>query len=224
MYWHDLNQKRIEQLRGWLKGKRLLIVGNSVRMLDAHYGDLIDGYDTVVRIGKGLTDPTLHRVLGAKTDIWFSGMLRAGMHHKVVCDWKILTPSTSSTYDDTTLFIPVNKALFSTDFQPYKHYFWSDSIEGTKQYWIKLGFNRDVRPSQGIICIDFFARRVRHDSIDIIGFDFFTEAININGVQHSSWHLPLKTNPNESPHDGNLEKRFVDFLVKKSHVNIIDYR
>lgn len=224
MYWHDLNEKRIQQLRNWLQGKRLLIVGNSVKLLHSECGQLIDSYDAVVRIGKGLPSPKLENKLGNKMDIWFSGMLRAGLYSRVNCQWKILTPSTSSTYDDSALFIPTNKALFSTNFQPYKHYFWSDSVESTKAFWSLLGFTKDVRPSQGIICVDFFARRVKHTNIDIIGFDFFTETINIGGVEYNSWHMPSRITANETAHNGSIERHIVEALVENSLVNLLEYK
>jgi hypothetical protein len=224
MYWHELNQKRIAQLRHWLKGKRLIIVGNSIKMLSSEYGELIDSYDVVVRLGKGLPNPNIIKLIGSKTNIWFSGMLRAGIYNRVDCKWKILTPSTSATFDDHNVFIPVNKALFKEDFQPYKHYIWTDSVEETKKYWSAFGFDKDNRPSQGIICCDFFSRRVFHNEIDVIGFDCFSENNIIDGVKHTSWHLPIKTgSANEIPHSVELEKKAMGVLINNYKFRMLPY-
>lgn len=222
MYWHELNEKRIAQLRSWLRNKRLIIVGNSVKLLEDDYGDLIDSYDVVVRIGKGLPDITRWAMIGQKTDIWFTGMLRAGLYTQVDCAWKIITPSTNSTYDDKTPFIPINKVLFNPDFQPYRDYIWSDSIEGTKIYWRACGFNKETRPSQGIICSDFFARRVGHKNIDIIGFDFFTESKTVNGIDYKSWHFPIKSGP-EIPHKSDFERNVIVRLSNDYGLRLLPY-
>jgi len=223
MYWHELNEKRIGQLRTWLKDKKLIIVGNSIKLMESEYGQLIDSYGAVCRLGKGLTKPALGTTIGQRTDIWFSGMLRAGLYNKVNCGWKILTLSTAPTFDMTTPFVPINKALFQEDFQVYRDYFWSDGLEETRTYWSSLGFDSEIRPSQGLVCVDFFTRKVGHDSIDIIGFDFFSEKIVINGVSHSSWHMPTNVVPGSLPHGKDIERDTMLLLKEKNNFNIIPY-
>ena len=224
MYWSELNRKRVGQLRDWLSDKSIIVVGNSVKMLSNDYGDIIDSYDVVVRLGKGLTEPNLYKNIGTKTDIWFSGMLRAGLYNRVDCKWKILTPSTKTIYD-TDPFIPVNKALFNDDFHPYKHYFWSDSVENTRNFWMKMGFDKDTRPSQGIICCDFLARIVKKQTFDIIGFDFFTEKIIINDKEYTSWHLPNKVGPPDNvAHGVKREKNIMGILTSKYDIRLLPYK
>ncbi len=224
MYWSELNNKRVSQLRSWMQNKSVIVVGNSVKMLSAEYGSLIDGYDVVVRLGKGIPEPNIYNNIGSKTDVWFSGMLRAGLYNKIDCKWKILTPSTKSLYD-TDFYIPVNKALFNDDFQPYRDYFWSDSIYNTKDFWLSMGFSKDVRPSQGIVCCDFLARIVKHQSFDIIGFDFFTEKAIINDRVYTSWHLPNKVGPpDELAHGADLERSIIDILTSKYNIRLLPYK
>lgn len=223
MYWQELNDKRINQLKEWLQYKSIIVIGNSIKMMQYDYGKLIDSYDVVVRLGKGLPDEPLYPLLGSKTSIWFSGMLRAGLYNKANCKWKILTPSTKAIYD-RDIFIPINKALLSEDFQPYRHYFWSDSLEETANYWSTLGFNKDNRPSQGIICCDFLARRVGV-SFDVLGFDFFTEVINVNGKDYTSWHLPLKVGAvSDHAHSAVIEKDVMKKMIDNNGVRLLPYR
>ena len=223
MFWQELNDKRVNQLKEWIQGKSVIVVGNSIKMLQAEYGKLINSYDVVVRLGKGLADPPLYPLIGSKTSIWFSGMLRAGLYDRVDCKWKILTPSTKTIYDND-LFIPVNKALFKEDFQPYRHYFWSDNLQATAEYWSNLGFNKDTRPSQGIICCDFLARKV-DVSFDVIGFDFFTEKLTVDGKEYTSWHLPKKVGAvDDYAHGAAIEKHIMEQMIQNNGVRLLPYK
>lgn len=224
MFWQELNTKRTLQLKEYLTNKRTIVVGNSVKMMEHHYGDLIDSYDVVVRLGKGITEPSLYKNIGTKTHVWFSGMLRAGLHSRVDCRWKILTLSSSSVMDPHTLFVPVNKALLQEDFQPYKHYFWADSLEGTRARWSSLGFDKDTRPSQGLVCVDFLCRLVEHTAFDVIGFDFFTAKLELNGVEYTSWHLPKKSSVDpQLAHDNQLEKQTMLALQAQYGFELLPY-
>ena len=224
MFWQELNNKRTRQLQQWLQNKSVIVVGNSVRMMEQEYGELIDSYDVVVRLGKGLTEPRLYANIGSKTHVWFSGMLRAGMYKHVDCPWKILTLSSSSMFDPHTPFVPLNKVLFQDDFQPYRNYFWAESIEGTRQHWIGLGFDKDNRPSQGLICVDWLCRLVQHTSFDVIGFDFFEAKITVNNTEYTSWHMPRKvTTEQEVAHSNQLEKQTMHSLQHKYGFKLLSY-
>lgn len=222
MYWHELNEKRIAQLKSSIAGKKVIIVGNSIKLLEHQYGKFIDSYDIVVRIGKGIPQPDNYKIVGRKTDVWFSGMFRASLYKQVSCKWKILTPSCSSLFELHTPFIPINKALFNSDFQPYRDYFWSDSIEQTNTYWRAYGFDKDSRPSQGVICCDFFSRRLLHNHVDVIGFDFFTNIKQVDGIDYSSWHFPKKIT-DEVPHKSDLEKNAIYTIAENYNLSLIPY-
>jgi len=47
----------LEELKKYCEGKKIIIVGNSSRILNDNYKKLIDNYEIVVRINKGY----LHR-------------------------------------------------------------------------------------------------------------------------------------------------------------------
>ena len=57
------------------KEKRLILVGNSVEILQYQYGDYIESFDTVVRFGRGMPYD-YPSSLGSRTDIWVTGFLR----------------------------------------------------------------------------------------------------------------------------------------------------
>ena len=215
MFCDQLNHKRTQQFKQWLGNKSVIVVGNSIHLMNGAYGKLVDSYDVVVRLGKGIVDPTLYACLGTKTHVWFSGMFRAHLHHKVQCKWKILTISSRSVFENDNGFVAINKVLLDNNFQPYRDYFWADSIPDTAQHWSSLGFNKDVRPSQGLVCCDFLTRKVEHTNIHILGFDFFTHNMEFDGKKYTSWHLPEKAGAvQELAHDTELEKNTMQKLIR----------
>ena len=65
----------VKNLQKLTEGKRIILVGNSVEILQYEYGDYIESFDTVVRFGRGAPyDYTTS--LGSRTDIWVTGLLR----------------------------------------------------------------------------------------------------------------------------------------------------
>ena len=65
----------VKNLQKLTEGKRIILVGNSVEILQYEYGDYIESFDTVVRFGRGAPyDYTTS--LGSRTDIWVTGFLR----------------------------------------------------------------------------------------------------------------------------------------------------
>ena len=42
-----------EQIKDYCKDKKIIIVGNSSRILQGNYGRLIDGYQIIVRLNRG---------------------------------------------------------------------------------------------------------------------------------------------------------------------------
>ena len=60
-----------------LENKNVILVGNSVEILQFEHGDWIDSHDVVVRFGKGLPTEDKYKSIGSRTDIWVSGYLRS---------------------------------------------------------------------------------------------------------------------------------------------------
>ena len=51
------------------KNKKVIIIGNSPSILEKEYGDIIDGFDTVIRINRCVTEG-FEQFIGSKTSIW----------------------------------------------------------------------------------------------------------------------------------------------------------
>ena len=65
-----------ENLRKLTERKNIVLVGNSIEMLQYNLADYIESFDTVVRFGNGV--PTFENwdSIGKRTDIWITGFLR----------------------------------------------------------------------------------------------------------------------------------------------------
>ena len=172
-------EKTLQQLT---KDKTLILVGNSVEILQYEYGDYIESFDTVVRFGRGAPyDYTSS--LGSRTDIWVTGFLRVNAR---------------KFFDCLTLFnrsrIHMNKpstTILPKDFK-YMDMFSDEEIIDIHN---KLGVvpNKPVgwRPSQGFMAILFFLLKCECKSITLIGskkLPFKTGEDN-----PSSWHMPVNT-------------------------------
>ena len=71
-----------QTLRDLTKNKSIVLVGNSVEMLQHDLGEYIDNFDTVVRFGNGVPDSTNFDSIGKRTDIWITGFLRYKKRNK----------------------------------------------------------------------------------------------------------------------------------------------
>ena len=116
--WNErLNEKFTNRLIGFCQGKKVLIVGNAVSLLNKPYGEFIDSFDVVVRMGKGYPWPEFKDYLGTKTDVWVLSILRAN-HYKEFKDvpYKVLNISQMSVYDKERTQTTVSKFFYADDF------------------------------------------------------------------------------------------------------------
>ena len=65
-----------ENLRKITEGKHIVLVGNSVEILQHDLADYIESFDTVVRFGNGIPTVENWDSIGTRTDIWVTGFLR----------------------------------------------------------------------------------------------------------------------------------------------------
>ena len=60
--------------------KNVILVGNSVEMLNYEHGEFIDTHDVVMRMGRGIPNPNglenNTKAIGTKSDVWVTGFLR----------------------------------------------------------------------------------------------------------------------------------------------------
>ena len=68
----------VEDIREFVKNKKIIFVGNSVEIMEHQKGDFIDSYDIVVRFGRAIKANALQeKSIGTKCDIWVTGQFRA---------------------------------------------------------------------------------------------------------------------------------------------------
>ena len=146
----------LEEIKEFCKGKSIIIVGNSSRLLNERHGKLIDSYDIVVRINKGYfyRQNFYSDKIGNKTTILSLGLKSATMSANVI--------------QANTV-----KYLIS----PIIH---SERLDYANVYDVQENTYNDLKnslggfkPSTGISTYNFFNRHTNFNKLDLIGFDFF---------------------------------------------------
>ena len=195
------------------KGKRIILVGNSVEMLQHDLADYIESFDTVVRFGNGIPKIENWDSIGKRTDIWVTGFLR---------------------YKKRRFFpknIPVlfNRSRIHLDIIPdhYPNYevieMFSDK-EMMKVFDLvgaKNGETNGQRPSAGFITIQYFLQKINFSSLTLVGFDFFSKSLSITAgfANPYSWHIPVNSQ-SYNPHALNEKEIVVDLYER----GVIDWK
>jgi len=215
-----LNEKFTNRLIGYCQGKRVIVVGNSISLFNKPYGEFIDSFDVVVRMGKGYPWPTFKEHLGSKTDVWVLSILRAN-HYKdfIGTPYQVLNISQMSIYDKNKTTTTISKYFYEDDFELYNDYFLMGNARETRNL-IKLAYGKvDIndRASQGALTLSYFTNIIKsYKELHVIGFDFFEGRLQykihneINEI--SSFHLPVPANKgtNSNPHAGLYTKELLD--------------
>jgi len=130
---------------------KVLLVGNSVVLLDQLHGDLIDGYDKVVRFNGG--NPVKHQhAIGSKTDYWSFSTLNEAEY----LGWKI--PGAIPMCLNMRIDYPFVK---------------ENAVYNNAGTYRQLRMNYGhPRPSTGLITAHYISKLWDCD-VSCIGFDFF---------------------------------------------------
>ena len=195
------------------ENKNIILVGNSVEIMQYDFGKYIDSFDTVVRFGKGIPESPMYRHVGKRADIWITGWLR--MIH----------------WGDVKGAYPLfNRCRINLDKYPdhkgpppfgHKHDMFSD--EELHKIFHKVGAKNNTigggRPSAGFLGILFFLQKCKCKSITLIGFDFFAKKLPLKvGKDYpSSWHMPI-AGTEKTPHNGKKEKQIVQRWEKEGRI------
>jgi len=222
-----LNDKFENRLIGYCQNKRVLIVGNSISLFNKPYGEFIDSFDVVVRLGKGFPWPEFKEHLGSKTDVWVLSILRANHYPDFKgTPYQVLNISQISVYDSKKNTTTISKHFYEEDFEIYKDYFVMGDIKKTRAL-IKTAYGTvdiNQRASQGALTLAYFTNIIRsYKELHVIGFDFFEGKVQyeMNGEVNevSSFHLPVPSfkGSNSNPHAGMLveghpDKRYIQKL------------
>lgn len=232
--WNErLNDKFTNRLIGYCQNKRVLVVGNAISLFANSYGDFIDSFDVVVRMGKGIPYPEFKQHLGSRTDVWVGSILRASSHvHFKDAPFKVINITQIPLYDESKTNVSIPKLFYSNDFQIYRDYFLMGNHNMTRSLVKKAYGHIDVknRLSQGAMTLAYFTNIIqKYKELHVIGFDFFEGKLqykldnDINEV--SSFHLPIPTykGKNSNPHAGlyieeNLDKKYIEGLIARNKI------
>lgn len=222
MYNQLLNDEWKNKLKAYCKDKRVLIVGNAVSLFANEYGEMIDSYDVVVRLGKGFPYPEHKKYLGSKTDVWMTGQLRVAMYklwRKV--PFQILNLTQIGMYKNDQLGLTISKKMLGGQYQVYRDFFLVGSIEKHLEIIRRIyGDEPESRVSAGTVAIEYFMHEIGgYKELALVGFDFFQNNVTytFDGKTHevASWHLPLPRYETraQAPHAGDFEKNHILKLV-----------
>ena len=198
-----------------ISGKNIILVGNSVEILEHEYGDIIESYDVIVRFGRGVPRPDMVKAIGKRTDIWVTGLLRQKYAKFFPKAFKLF--NRNRIYIDKEL--PKNRL---PDFEYMEMFSDKELLELYKECGYIDGDKYEKRPSAGFITLQYFTR-VANDwkSLTLIGFDFFakTYAEKVGGAKPASWHKPIAT-IDELPHSITKER---DFALSLEELGVIKW-
>jgi len=189
-----------------LKNKNVIIVGNSVEILNYKKGEFIDSHDVVIRMGRGLPRTKIQKeAIGTKTDIWATGFLRAEQmagRKELIGVPKLLNRTRINLLSARML-----EATLDEEF----HTMWTDNE--LMAIYEEFGYvNNEVlgRPSNGFITLLWLIKKAWvWKSLTLIGFDFFAKKgpFKVGAAYPNSWHMPRNT-VDEIPHNVPIEKEY----------------
>jgi sulfatase maturation enzyme AslB (radical SAM superfamily) len=194
-------------------------------MMTQKNADLIDSYDIVRRLGRGIKTTSQDEVaIGKKVDVWISGLFRI----KLLQEPEILEKLKDKLILLNGSRIDVTDGWLDKTLQEY-HYTPIFSDEEILQFYKKYGIinnsKKSFRFSAGMWTIFFMLEKVQtQKSLSIIGFDFFKSIaaieVNENSVPPTSWHIP-SVGSGEMVHNGPFEEKLVVEYIAKGQVNWI---
>lgn len=190
-----------QTLRKLTENKSIILVGNSVEMLQHDLADYIESFDTVVRFGNGVPTSDNWDSIGKRTDIWITGFLRYKKKRFFSKDIPVLFNRSRIHLDKIPHHYPKYEVIemFSD-----KELFEIFDLVGAKN-----GQPDGQRPSAGFVAIQYFLQKVKYSSLTLVGFDFFSKSLSITAgaANPYSWHLPQNTQE-YNPH-AKVEKELV---------------
>lgn len=191
----------LEEAKEFFKNKSVILVGNSVELMNYEYADFIDSHDIVVRFGKAIeADENERKAIGSKLSVWVTGDFRAKMILKDPYKTKlngipILYVRSRIHLDKAHKKIPeVSHSLDMFSDEEIKKIY--------DEYDIKNGDPEARRFSAGLWAIKFFCEKIKtQQSLTLIGFDFFRKYTTSRRGGNSdpcSWHRPISVGTRET--------------------------
>ena len=176
-----------ENLRKITEGKHIVLVGNSVEILQHDLADYIESFDTVVRFGNGIPTSDNWDSIGKRTDIWVTGFLRYNKRRYYPKNIPVLFNRSRIHLDKQPNHYP--------DFEVIEMFSDKEMLNIFDLVGAKNGETNGQRPSAGFVTIQYFLQKIKFSSLTLIGFDFFSKALSITAGQANphSWHIPMNS-------------------------------
>ena len=186
-----------------LENKNVVLVGNSVEILNYKKADFIESHDVVIRMGRGIPRPRHYEAIGQRTDLWATGFLRAEQmidRPELKGVPKLLNRTRINLL--TARDLPVDEEL---------HTMFSD--DELLDIYDEFGYENNAvlgRPSNGFIVLLWLIKKAWvWKRLSIVGFDFFAKAapFKVGAAYPNSWHLP-RNSVDEIPHNVPAEREY----------------
>lgn len=198
-----------------IDNKRIIIVGNAISALNDEFGEEIDKFDLVIRIGDGVENSIKYpKQIGTKTDICVMGDYKYFLllnRNKFMYDMPIITSKARSKISHET------SANFFEQ-EPYTLFNNQELVELS----LNLGCPGYKHMSTGLLTILYFLQKHETESISIVGFDNFSNFSNKKKTKSEKEILPyysiqqeLLTKNVNTIHDSGFENNILSNLEKE---------
>tara|TARA_A100001015_G_C14961161_1_gene700959 strand:+ start:667 stop:1467 length:801 start_codon:yes stop_codon:yes gene_type:complete len=180
----------------YLRDKNVIIVGNNLDSLEKKNGDFIDGYDRVIRLGKGIPNTMTQEYIGTFTHAWASGELRLPMKDLLAKGTQVLFNPSISNRNAKGKWMPLHKKIRTMlDDSNYIQMYNQRKIDSIKE---KFDVSDYRRLSGGAILSHWITHACRGwKSLTFINFDCFKKSMVFTDTSQgrdsisSSYHMPL---------------------------------
>jgi hypothetical protein len=184
----------MNSLQKFCNNKTIALVGNSSRLLNNKLGKVIDDHDIVIRINHApryIKNYTEH--VGSKTTIMSYGLTRLDLVNQLS---KIANPQYN------LFLIRCNGEIKNySDYSIFKNPY-HGSIEEYKELRSIFG---TLKPSTGIVTVNFLIKNINFSKLDLYGFDFFSSSSTIKKNEFGSYLY--------KDHDGELERKYINSIL-----------
>jgi hypothetical protein len=184
----------MNSLEKFCDNKKIAIVGNSSRILNHNYGDIIDSHDVVVRINHAPKYIAKYpKNVGTKTTIMSYGLSRLDLAKEI---------SNKCNPQYNLFLIRCNGEI--KDYKPYSLF--KNPFHGDiEEYRILKSNFAEFKPSTGIVTINYFVNNINFSKLNLFGFDFFTTSSTFRKNEFGSYLY--------KDHNGLYEQKFVHSIL-----------
>lgn len=210
----------LEEIKNLVNDRSVLLVGNSVEIMNYELAEFIDSHDIVVRFGKAITaDKIEQKSVGKKIDIWVTGSFRLPLVKTDFMEEAHILFNRSRPQLNKVQSIDEESLSISKKTYNFTEMFSDIEIETMNElYGIDSNKLFTQRFSGGLWTIKYFTQSVKtQKSLSIIGFDFFKKYTNrtrSGNFNCYSWHRPIGVTETENVHSGDLERQIVEKIEK----------